>query len=68
MGSLLFKPFKDKSARSGWQASNSLVTDGVSLCITYEKQVRKPVFSKEVAEKRRKTSAQKAKQKEQARL
>lgn len=35
----LFKPFKDKSASSGWSPSGSIMTDGVSLCVCYEKQI-----------------------------
>lgn len=36
---LLFKPFQDKSLKSGWVRAASVVTDGVSLCVMYEKTV-----------------------------
>lgn len=39
-GQLLFEPFRDKSVRSGWKVSNSIMTDGVSICITYERSIR----------------------------
>jgi hypothetical protein len=36
----LFKPFKDKSAKAGWVPSGSITTDGVSLCIAYERTIQ----------------------------
>ena len=33
----LFLPFNDKDSEKGWEAAASVVTDGVSICIMYEK-------------------------------
>ncbi len=33
----LFRPFDDKDRKKGWEAAASVVTDGVSICIMYEK-------------------------------
>ena len=33
----LFRPFKDKDPKKGWEPSALVVTDGVAICITYEK-------------------------------
>ena len=42
-GATLFRPFDDKSPKSGWAASSSVATDGVSISITYEKTVLVPI-------------------------
>jgi hypothetical protein len=50
----LFKPFKDKSLKMGWVPAASVMTDGVSLSIGYEKEVLVRVDEKK---KRRKPKA-----------
>jgi hypothetical protein len=35
----LFEPFQDKSLKTGWVGAASVVTDGVSLCVMYEKKI-----------------------------
>ena len=44
-GSRVFRPLKDKSARAGWYPSMSIVTDGVSVCVTYERKKLVPLDS-----------------------
>ena len=37
----LFGYFKDRNPKLGWKPSGSIMTDGVSLCVTYERRVAK---------------------------
>ena len=37
----LFVSFKDRNAKLGWKPSGSVMTDGVSLCVSYERTVFK---------------------------
>ena len=37
----LFTDFKDRNPKLGWKPSGSVMTDGVSLCVTYERTVTK---------------------------
>jgi len=36
-----FRDFKDRNPKLGWAVSGSVVTDGVSLCVTYERTVQR---------------------------
>ena len=47
-----FKPFEDKKTTSGWIASPSINTDGISLSIEYTKNVK----VRKITKKRRKTT------------
>jgi hypothetical protein len=53
-GRRLFRPFTDKNAKNGWSASNSVVTDGVSISITYEKTIMVPIIDKDEKKKKKK--------------
>ena len=37
----MFRDFKDRNPKLGWAPSGSVVTDGVSLCVTYERTVER---------------------------
>jgi hypothetical protein len=40
-GLSLFADFKDRNPKLGWKPSGSIMTDGTSLCVTYERTVTK---------------------------
>ena len=41
LGMSLFCDFKDRNPKLGWAVSGSVMTDGVSLCVSYERTVEK---------------------------
>ena len=53
----LFGDFGDRNPKKGWKPSGSIVTDGVSISICYERVVRKPVLTCEEARTRAKAQA-----------